>query len=153
MVVRDQKNFVAGLLYLALGVIVAVCSIRYELGTAVRMGPGYFPFVLGVVLSLTGICVVIGALAPGAPLTQIGGWPLRNLVILTVAVVLFGVVLEPLGLIVAIPVLLGTASLANPQFSLRALLISVGFLVLLSWIVFIKLLGLQIPLLGSAFAN
>jgi hypothetical protein len=117
------------------------------------MGPGYFPFILGVVLAIAGVGVVVGALAPGAPLTQIGKWPLRNLAILSLAVVLFGAVLEPMGLVVAIPVLLSTASLANPQFSLRALLISIGFLLPLTWVVFIQLLGLQIPLLGSAFAH
>lgn len=149
MTITNQKNFLAGMLYIVLGAMVAIGATGYELGTANRMGPGYFPFGLGLALIVTGICVVIGAFAPGAHRSLIGRWHMRNLFIVLLSVVLFGVLLEPLGLVIAIPVLLGISSLAHPDFSLRAVFFSTVFLLLLTWVVFILLLGLQIPLLPS----
>lgn len=72
---------------------------------------------------------------------------MKSLAIALVSVVLFALLLDPLGLLVAIPVLLGVSALAHPEFSWRALLLLVILLVPFTWVVFVVLLGLQFPLL------
>jgi Tripartite tricarboxylate transporter TctB family len=145
--IADQKNFLTGLLYLVIGGAVTVASTRYEIGTADRMGPGYFPLLIGFALALTGMCVLGAAVRQHSVRSQIGSWPLRTLSIVLVAVVLFGLSLEPMGLLVAVPVLVAVSSLAHKEFSWRSLALSLLVLMPLTWGVFIVLLGLQFPLL------
>ena len=147
--VINQKNFVTGLLYIAFGVAVAVMAAGYEIGTPYNMGPGFFPFGVGIALALVGGCVLVAALLPDATPSALGAWPLKSLAIVLGSVVLFGLLLEPLGLLVAVPVLLGVSALAHPDFSWRALLLLVVILVPFTWVVFVLLLGLQFPLLPS----
>jgi Tripartite tricarboxylate transporter TctB family len=147
--VADQKNFVTGLFYIAFGTAVAVGASRYQIGTADRMGPGYFPIGVGLALALTGLFVIASALSPGALRTQLGSWPLKNLAIVLGAVVLFGLLIEPMGLIIALPVLVGVSALAHPDFSWRMVLLSIIILLPLTWAIFVALLGLQFPFLPS----
>ena len=145
--VANQKNFVTGLLYIVFGVAVAIASAGYEIGTPYNMGPGFFPFGVGITLAIVGTCVFVTAILPTATPSPIGAWPLKKLAIVVASVVLFGLLLEPLGLLVAVPVLLGVSALAHPEFSLRTVLILVVFLVPFTWVVFVLMLGLQFPLL------
>jgi hypothetical protein len=147
--VADQKNFVTGLFYLASGAAVAISASQYPIGSAARMGAGYFPLIVGVALAFTGICVLATALTQGAVISQFGSWPLRNVAIVLGAVVLFALLLETMGLLVAIPVLIGVSALAHPKFSWRAVLLSILVLVPLTWVIFVVLLGLQFPVLPS----
>lgn len=57
MKIRSQKNFAAGLLYIAIGTAFAVGATNYNMGSADRMGPAYFPFWLGLLLALIGVVV------------------------------------------------------------------------------------------------
>ena len=143
----DQKNFFAGLFYIVVGAAFAIAASRYQMGTSVRMGPGYFPFGVAIALAITGMIVLGSSLSKSAASSTLGVWSLRNVIIVLVAVVLFGVLLEPMGLIVAVPVLIGIASLANPEFSWREALLSIAFLLPLTWVIFILLLGLQFRML------
>ena len=145
--VANQKNVVTGLLYIVLGVTVAIAAAGYEIGTAYNMGPGFFPFGVGIALAIVGVCVLATAMLPGALPSQLGAWPLKSLAIVLVSVVLFALLLEPLGLLIAVPVLLGISALAHPDFSWRELLLLVVLLVPFTWVVFVVLLGLQFPLL------
>ena len=61
MKIRSQKDFVAGLLLILIGLAFAVGATDYSFGTAVRPGPGYFPFGLGIILALLGIVVLLSA--------------------------------------------------------------------------------------------
>jgi hypothetical protein len=146
--IADQKNVLAGLLYLLFGIAVAVGATHYPIGTSANMGAGYFPLGVGVLLAITGLCVLGTALAQRVR-TTIGFWPLRNAAIVLASVVLFALLLEPLGLIVAVPVLLGASAMAHPDFSWRAAAVSMIVLLPLTWALFVVLLGLQFPLLPS----
>ena len=150
MRIADQRNFVAGLLYFVFGTAVAIGSAQYPIGDAAHMGPGYFPLGVGVLLAITGLCVLGTALAQHAR-TTVGLWPLKNCAIVLVAVILFGLLLEPMGLIVAIPVLLGISALAHPEFSWRTVLVLIVVLLPMTWVLFVALLGLQFPLLPTIF--
>jgi hypothetical protein len=145
--VANQKNFVTGLLYIVFGMAVAIVAAGYEIGTAYNMGPGFFPFGVGIALAIIGVCVLVAAVLPSATPSALGAWPLKSLAIVLVSVVLFGLLLEPLGLLIAVPVLLGVSSLAHPEFSWRALLLLIVLLVPFTWVIFVLLLGLQFPLL------
>jgi hypothetical protein len=143
----NQKNVATGLLYIVFGAAAAIMSFGYEIGTPYNMGPGFFPFGVGIALVIVGLCVMVPALLPSATPEAIGSWPLKTLAIVLGSVVLFGLMLEPLGLFMAVPALLVVSALAHPQFSWREVLLLVVLLVPFTWIVFVLLLGLQFPLL------
>jgi hypothetical protein len=147
--IANQKDFLAGLLYLVFGGVVALTSLGYDIGTPYNMGPGFFPFGVGIALSITGLCVMVPAVMRGAERSDIGAWPVRGLAIVLLSVVLFGLVLEPLGLVIAIPVLLTVSFYAHPHFSWRELFFLIVLLVPFTWAVFVYLLGLQFPLWPS----
>ena len=98
MKVTDQKNFTAGSLYIALGGAVAIGSLGFSIGTAERMGPGFFPLGVGILLAVTGIVLVLGAIGRGATGSRLGSWALKPILIVTAAVIAFGLLLEPGGL-------------------------------------------------------
>jgi hypothetical protein len=124
-------------------------SWGYEIGTPYRMGPGFFPFGVGVALAITGGLILIPAVLPGATPSAIGSWPLKRLFLVLLSVVLFGVLLERFGLVVAIPVLLGVSFYAHPEFSWRELMLLIAVLLPFTWVVFVLLLRLQFPMWPS----
>ena len=65
MKIKSQKDFFAGLMYLVVGLAFAIAAIDYNVGTAARMGPGYFPLILGVLLALIGLVISLKATVSG----------------------------------------------------------------------------------------
>src|SRR6266404_3308136 len=98
--IRHPKDFVAGLIFLAFGIAAIVLSSAYPLGTAARMGPGYFPRILGILLIVLGLALALRALRlQGGPLPH---WPWRPTVVVITSVVLLGVVV--IGLKLQLPI-------------------------------------------------
>jgi hypothetical protein len=149
MRIADQTNFAAGALYIAFGAAVAVGSLSYDIGSASRMGPGYFPLGAGIALTMTGLIVLIGALRGTGSTSRLSLWPLKNIGLILASVAAFAVSLETLGLIVALPLLVGISAWAHPDFSWRTTMISILLQLLLVWVVFVLLLGIRIPLLPT----
>lgn len=147
--VRNPKDFWAGVLYAAFGAAaVYIAAGEYPMGTGARMGPGYFPIVLGVLLLAFGLaCLVRSVLQDGAPIGAIAWKPLA---LVTLATVLFGLLLPVLGLVVALFVLALVSASASAMFGFdpRAL---AGLVVLVAAcaLVFVTALGVPLPLLGS----
>jgi hypothetical protein len=143
----SQKDLLAGAVFIAFGLGFAVIGSRYELGTALRMGPGYFPLLLGGVLALLGIGTIVEGHVRGDA-SAIGPIPWRAIILLTLAVLFFAFTVRRLGLA---PALVGATLLA--AFSSRrtsilaALLMAVGLTALCS-LIFVELLGLPVPLIG-----
>jgi uncharacterized membrane protein len=109
------------------------------------MGPGFFPIVLGGVLILFGLYILASGLRSGE---QIGGsWSLRALVILPLALVLFGVLMEYGGFIPAMLVLIFASAAASTEFRFLEVLIFAIGLTALCVVVFVWALGLPYPLL------
>src|SRR3546814_8507158 len=81
MIIHDKKNFVAGALYVSFGALVAIGSASYDLGTAQRMGPGYFPLALGLLLMGVGLLVAASALGAAGPRTELGHWPMGTVAV------------------------------------------------------------------------
>lgn len=144
--VRSPKDFWAGLLYLGFGVGAIAIGRNYEMGTALRMGPAYFPTVLGTLLSLIGaISLVRGFAKPGE---AVGHLALKPLALITVGIVAFGLLVRGAGLIVAIPLLVIVSAIASIHFRWWvAVLLSAG-MTAFCVLVFNKGLGVPLPVIG-----
>src|SRR3546814_10647475 len=151
MIIHDNKSSVAGALYFSFGALVATGSAGYDLGTAQLMGPGYFPLALGLLLMGVGLLVASSALGAAGPRTELGHWPMGTVAVVLLSVVLFGLLLRPLGLLLAATVLILASARAHSAWNWRTSIISAAILVPATAIVFVGLLGLRIPLLPSAF--
>ena len=97
LVVRDSAGFVAGLLFLAVGLGAIGVASDYPIGSALHMGPGYFPIVLGVLLVLVGVASVVRALVVTTAVSE--RIALRPLLVIGAAVVVFAVGIDRIGLI------------------------------------------------------
>ncbi len=143
----DQKGLAAGGLYVVTGAVAALGSLQYPVGTFWRMGAGFFPLMVSLALVAVGVLVVLIAMAPATPAVSLGRWPLRNLVLVTVAVVLFALLIRGGGVILATVALVGVAGLAARDLRPREMVVSAAVLCLLTWAIFIRLLGLQLTML------
>ena len=142
--IRSPKDFCAGLLFIAVGAAAIVIASAYPLGTAARMGPGYFPRMLGILLiGLGALLAFRGARLAGAPL---GVWKWRPLVTVLGSVVLFGAMVTHAGLVLSTVVLIVLASSASREFRPREALVSGVLLAALAVGVFVIGLNLQLPI-------
>ena len=158
MHIKSQKDFFSGLLFFAIGVAFAWGATTYNVGEGARMGPGYFPLMLGIVLSLIGAIVLFTSLVvevEGGD--KVGKWAWRPLFFIIAANLAFGILLGGLpslrvpamGLIAAIYALTIIASLADGHFHTRDILILATVLAIGSYLAFIVLLKLQIQVWPS----
>jgi len=146
--ILDNKDFWAGLFLIAVGAAAIIISARnYAFGTALRMGPGYFPSVLGGLLILFGLYTLATGLRSGEKLE--GSWSLRALVILPLALVLFGVLIDRAGFIPAMLVLIFGSALAGTEFRPVEMILFSVFLTALCTVVFVWALGLPYPLIAG----
>jgi hypothetical protein len=154
MRIKSQKDFFSGLMFLLVGIAFAWGAGNYSIGTGARMGPGYFPMVLGVLLAVLGLIVTITALVVETP----GGDPVgsiawKPLVFIIAGNLVFGasigglpsIGLPPMGLIFGIFALTFVASNAGDEFKFKEVLILAIILSVFSYGAFIMLLKLQFP--------
>lgn len=142
--IRNQKGFYAGLLFMAFGVAALVMAQSYPLGTAARMGPGYFPRLLGILLvALGAVQSLIGFRAKSDERLELH-W--RPLFILLISVGLFILVAPRLGLVAAGLALVFVSSFASPEFRLRQALVIGAFLGVAAAALFIYGLGVPLPI-------
>jgi len=148
MHIRNPRDFWAGAIYLALATVVIWIGRDYPLGTSARMGPGYFPTVLGAVLAIFGV-VSIGRsfIRAGEPISALA-W--RPLIFVLGSTVLFGLLLERMGVLIALACLIVVSALASRNSRLDATSVAalIG-LVAFCVIVFVKGLGVPMPLIGT----
>lgn len=146
MQLRNKQDFWSGVMFVALGAGFALQATKYSMGTAARMGPGYFPFWLGVVLALLGAVILIGSLSKRATETSIDKFDFRIVALVVGSVILYGFILRPLGLYISVFLLVVISSLASHEFSFKVAAANAIFLVLFSYLAFVKGLGLIFPL-------
>jgi Tripartite tricarboxylate transporter TctB family len=140
--VRAPKDFWTGVMFIALGVIAMVVSRNYSVGTAGRMGPGYFPLLLGSLLAVIGLALVVRSFViDGAPLERIALGPLCLIVL---SVILFGALLQRAGLVIALIVVIGVSALASRQS--RPLEVAALAAVVTAFSVAVFVYGLRLPL-------
>lgn len=142
---RNNRDFLAGLLFIVLGALAGAAALGFPMGTAMRMGPGYFPTVLGGLLVVFGAWVLVRGLRSGARVR--GTWGLRPLALITLSIVLFGLLLDRLGLIPASILMFFVAAAAGREFRFREVLVLAVAMTTFSVAVFIWGLKLPYPLL------
>jgi len=142
----ERKDFWSGVMLIAIGGAAVFIARNYEFGSSLRMGPGYFPVVLGGLLIAFGVLIgAKGLRADAEKLEQ--SWSLRALIILPLSLVLFGVLIDRAGFIPAMLVLIIGSATASSQFRLIEMLWFSVVLTALCVIVFIWSLGLPYELI------
>lgn len=145
----NNKRFLSGIMFLIIGGVSIYIAQDYPMGTALRMGPGYFPIVLGGIIGLFGIYeLIIGALKPD-PVK--GNWSLRALIVLPLSAVVFGILMEHAGFIPALLVLIFVSAAASVEFKFLEVLMSAVVITIASVGVFIYGLGLPYPLIQGMY--
>ena len=140
MRIRAPKDFWAGMMFCAFALVAVLTARQYSLGSAGRMGPGYFPLLLGMVLGGLGALLIGRSLIfDGDPMPRLQVQPIA---IMAVAVCLFGVAVEPLGLILSLTILILLAAWAGPHFRLIETAVLAVALIAFSVGVFVYALGL-----------
>jgi hypothetical protein len=137
---RNNRDFFAGLFYIVLGAIGMWMARDYPFGSALRMGPGYFPSVLGGMMIAFGIAVMLMGIKNNEKIKPGFSW--RALIVLPIATVAFGVTMEHAGFIPALALLIPISAAASKEFNwIEVGLLTVG-LTIMSLAIFIWGLGL-----------
>ena len=153
MTVKSQKDFFSGLVFIVMGAGFAWGATSYKIGDGARMGPGYFPLLLGVLLMILGAVVAFKAMViETEDGDKIGKWMWRPVGYIVAANLAFGVLLGGLpsikipamGMVLAIYALTLIGARAGSEFKLKEVLVLATILVIGSYVVFIMLLKLQI---------
>jgi hypothetical protein len=141
----DSKDFWSGVMLIAIGAVAVFMARDYPFGTALRMGAGFFPVVLGVVLVLFGLYFAARGLRGSAKIE--GSWSPRALIVLPLAFVLFGILMEHAGFVPAMLVLIVGSAAAGTEFRLGEVLAVSVLLTAMCVALFIWALGLPYPLI------
>ena len=154
MRIKSQKDFFSGLMFMGVGVAFAWGATTYNVGNGARMGPGYFPLYLGVLMTILGAFITFQSLVVetmGGD--KIGKWAWKPLFFVILANLVFGVLLAGLpsmgvpamGMIVAIYALVFIASMAEDGWKFKTTLILATVLAIGSYLAFVLALKLQFP--------
>jgi hypothetical protein len=153
MRIRHPKDFLSGLMFVGFGAAAMVLSFGLTIGSAAKMGPGYFPLVLGGFLVVLGTVILVRGVvwARGSH-----DWPalqLKPVAIILISVVLFGQILKPLGLLLSTATLVILASWASHEFRWREALPNAAALVAIVLMVFVYFLDFQLPVWPAFIAG
>lgn len=149
--IRNPQDFWSGVIFIFFGLAAVLIGQEYNMGTAGRMGPAYFPTILGSLLALVGaVSVIRSMIRPGEAIEK---FALKNVAVITLSVVLFGVLMRGAGLAIAVVVLVMVSGYASTKFKpVPFLMVGIGMAVF-SVLVFVTGLGLPMPIFGSWFGN
>ena len=149
--IRGRKDFWTGLVYVFFGASAFFIARDYGMGTGIKMGPAYFPTILGGLLAAIGaIAVIRSFIVPGTP---IGAFAFKGLILVSASTLLFGFVVRGAGLAVALPLLIIISAIASERFRWRATLIMAVGLTTFCVAVFLKGLGIPLPVIGPWFGG
>ena len=147
MKIKSQRDFFSGLMFIVVGVVFAIGATNYSMGSSAKPGAGYFPLILSVLMAILGGIVLFKSLTieteGGDPIGDVA-W--RPLVVIVVAIAVFGATINSLGLVIAVPILILISSLAGDEFKWFGVVVNSIVLTLFSWLIFVVGLKLTIPL-------
>jgi hypothetical protein len=145
MVIKSPKDFWAGVMFVAFGAgMAAIAVTNYQMGTAVRMGPAYFPSVLGGLLAILGLVLLVRSVALKGE--KVPRFHFRPLLLILVAVLAFGYFLKPLGLLGAVALLVFIGAFGGHEFKWKEVTILYVVMFIFSVLVFVKGLTLPFPI-------
>jgi hypothetical protein len=154
MNIKSQKDFFSGLMFMCVGVAFAWGASTYTIGNGARMGPGYFPLMLGVLLAVLGGVITFKALVVETiDGDKVGSFAWKPLIFIILSNLVFGacigglpsIGLPPMGLILGIVALTFISALAGEEFNFKEVSILSAILALMSYLAFVVLLKLQFP--------
>jgi hypothetical protein len=144
---RSLPDVLAGGIFVLIGGAFVVGSLGYELGTPLRMGPGYFPLLVGAILAALGLAIVLKGLV-AAEVLSFGAIPWRAVAAIVLALVFFGFTARRLGFVPATAVTALVTTLASRRMRpLVAVAVAAG-LTVASTLIFVVGLQVRIPLWG-----
>ncbi len=147
----ENRDFLAGMLFIALGAGAFGLALSYPFGSVQQMGPGFFPRVLGGILVAFGAVTVYRGLRDGVRVE--GGWGWFPLAMLTASIVAFGWLMEHVGLIPSLVALVVASAYAGKEFRWGEVLVLSVVMCLLATAIFIWGLGLPYPLFAFEFGR
>jgi hypothetical protein len=144
--IRNPKDFWAGLIYFTIGIAVVLMARNYPMGTAIKMGPAYFPSVLGGLLALIGLISLLQSFVRAGD--KVAGLAWKELFLVLLPIVVFGIVARGAGLIAGLFVLIMVSASASAMFRWKSsLLLAIGMIAFCA-LIFVKALGVPLPLVG-----
>lgn len=147
--IKHPKDFYAGLMYATIGAAAVLIARDYNLGSSVRMGPGYFPTILGCLLFIVGSISMVRGFTKRGEAIDAFAW--RNLFLVLGSVVLFGLTVRGAGLLLSLILLVIVSAFASSEFKLKTTLILAVVSSSLSALIFVKWLGLPFAIIGTWF--
>ena len=149
--IRSPKDFYAALIYLVIGVSTIVIGRDYQMGTAFKMGPAYFPTVLAALLCFIGLISLIRSFVrKGDPIPTFAWKPL---LLIVTATVVFGFLVKGAGLAIALPLFVMMTAYASAKFRWVPSLVLAAAATVFCVLVFVKGLGVPLPIIGRWFAG
>lgn len=137
---QDNKDFLAGLLMVVVGGVAFYMALDYPFGSALRMGPGYFPRMLAGIMMAFGVYIAIRGLRSGEQVGGIWGW--RALALITAAFWVFGWLMDRIGMIPSLVVLFFVSAFAGHEFKWKEVIVLTVVMITFAWAVFIYGLGM-----------
>ena len=143
-----SKDLLAGLIFIGFGLAFGNASFNYDIGTALRMGPGYFPLVLSGIIIFLGVIILVQSFFAEPDETPIGGVPWLALLLIIGALVFFGVTVRGLGLVPSLFITSFLSASASRQTSWLGAFAIAAFLTVISVVIFVWGLGLPLRMFG-----
>jgi hypothetical protein len=153
MKIRHETDFWSGVMFIAFGLFFAVFATRYDFGTAQRMGPAYFPIVLGGLLVLVGVLVALTGLGRAGEGGKVEKFHFAEMAWVLGAVVIYAVILRWAGVLVSMFALIVISSFASHEFRWKEAFILSIVMAVITYVVFILGLKLTIPVLPAFLGN
>jgi hypothetical protein len=140
-------------MFMLFGAAAIFFAADYNIGSAAKMGPGYFPFALGALLAALGVTLLLRSVSWTKGSQQGPAFHLKPLVLVLSSVVLFGLLLRPLGLLVSTTLLVVISSMASHEFRWKEALLNAAVLIVVVLLVFVYCLDFQVPIWPSFLAG
>jgi hypothetical protein len=144
-----SKDFLSGLMFIGFGLIALYFGQKLALGTPVRMGPGYVPRMLALIMMSLGAVICVVALVAGGELVEKPKW--KPITLVTIGIVCFALLFERAGLLPALVVLILISSLGGEEFKLKEVIGNIVVLSILCTLVFKVGLGMNISILRGVW--
>ncbi|HYN12643.1 MAG TPA: tripartite tricarboxylate transporter TctB family protein [Burkholderiales bacterium] len=152
MRIKSPKDLWAGLMFIGIGVFFVVWALmHYQMGNAVRMGPAYFPVMLGGLLAFLGVLTLLESFAMEGP--PVPKFAFRPLILISGACVVYGYLMKPAGLILATAALVFISAYGGHEFKWKEVAILYVVLIAFSLLVFVKGLTLPFPICPGFIEN
>jgi hypothetical protein len=142
--VRNNRDFWGGVMFFAVGAVAIVAAWDYPFGSTLRMGPGYFPVILGGIMMAFGLIIMLQGLRNNEKIQ--GSWSLRALIILPISLVVYGILMEVAGFIPALIALIFISAVSGEEFKFKEVLLLTVILLAIAWTIFIWGLSLPYPM-------